>query len=71
MVVNKWGAGVLRMMVENKLYTGQYDYVGTQATIEEYRIIDDATFKEANELLIRYDTSGSTRDWMEDERKEA
>jgi site-specific DNA recombinase len=62
----EWNARAVKDVLTNRLYVGDYTVAGANLHIEEYRIIDDATFNAAQKLRT---TTKSERPPMPLDRK--
>jgi site-specific DNA recombinase len=66
-----WNARAVKDILVDTLYIGDYRVAGVNIHIEEYRIIDDATFQVAQRMRIRFSSGKSERPPMAPARKMA
>jgi len=66
-----WNARAVKDVLANTLYIGDYKVAGVNIHVEDYRIIDDATFQAAQRLRTRFTFKEGKRPPMAPARKMA
>lgn len=61
-----WSRQSVRKVLTNEIYVGEYNVAGVEATVEEYRIVEDELFEQATETRYRFQGNS-----MDKERKTA
>lgn len=67
----EWTQRAIRDILTNEIYIGTYDAAGVSAHHENYRIVDEELFVQANETRRRFQSNGqSHQEPMPEDRKE-
>ncbi len=66
----KWNARTIRDVLTNGIYQGRYKVAGVEDYVGGYRILDDAQFEKAAQIMKRYENGGRiARPTMVEDRK--
>jgi site-specific DNA recombinase len=57
----KWTAATIREVLTNEIYKGIYEVAGVKELVENYRILDDCLFAEAETMRFRYRQRGASK----------
>jgi len=67
----EWTARAVRDVITNDLYIGNYHVAEVREHLEEYRIIDDETFRKAQTLRLRFKNGGAKKPPIPSDRRAA
>ena len=67
----KWNATAVRNVLTNEIYIGRYRVAGVSHHVEDYRIVPDDLFYQAQRLLSRYRNAKARRPPMPETRRNA
>lgn len=65
----KWNSTAVRNILTNEIYIGRYSVAGVSHYVEDYRIVPDNIFHQAQRLLLRYKNAKARRPPMPENRR--